>query len=136
MSIIDIFKDTESLILEFFIAALIVGAIGSLLGIISYFKERKNYKIIVTGRKLIKTSRVFIIMSYIFYLLMYTEIVITYPNKEYILLRLIATIFLIPLVLLMIFSKKIKAINIIYLIMSLILIIIEVLVGLKYFNII
>ena len=75
-------------------------------------------------------------MSYIFYLLMYTEIVITYPNKEYILLRLIATIFLIPLILLMIFSKKIKAINIIYLIMSLILIIIEVLVGLKYFNII
>ena len=71
MSIIDIFKDTESLILEFFIAALIVGAIGSLLGIISYFKERKNYKTIVTGRKLIKTSRFLIIISFILYLLLF-----------------------------------------------------------------
>ena len=136
MDIIEIFKNDESMILDFFTFALIIGIFGSLLGIISYFKERKNYKTIVTGRKLIKTSRFLIIISFILYLLMYSEIVIAYPNKEYILLRLIAIIFLIPLIFLLILKNKKKASNIIYLIMSLILIIIEVLVGLKYFNII
>ena len=136
MDIIEIFKNDESMILDFFTFALIIGIFGSLLGIISYFKERKNYKTIVTGRKLIKTSRFLIITSFILYLLMYSEIVIAYPNKEYILLRLIAIIFLIPLIFLMILKNKKKASNIIYLIMSIILIIVEILIGLYYFNII
>ena len=136
MDIIEIFKNDESMILDFFTFALIIGIFGSLLGIISYFKERKNYKTIVTGRKLIKTSRFLIITSFILYLLMYSEIVIAYPNKEYILLRLIAIIFLIPLIFLLILKNKKKASNIIYLIMSIILIIVEILIGLYYFNII
>ena len=136
MDIIEIFKNDESMILDFFTFALIIGIFGSLLGIISYFKERKNYKTIVTGRKLIKTSRFLIIISFILYLLMYSEIVIAYPNKEYILLRLIAIIFLIPLIFLLILKNKKKASNIIYLIMSIILIIVEILIGLYYFNII
>lgn len=136
MDIIEIFKNDESMILDFFTFALIIGIFGSLLGIISYFKERKNYKTIVTGRKLIKTSRFLIITSFILYLLMYSEIVIAYPNKEYILLRLIAIIFLIPLIFLLILKNKKKASNIIYLIMSIILIIVEILIVLYYFNII
>lgn len=136
MDIIEVFKNDESMILDFFTFALIIGIFGSILGIISYFKERKNYKSVVTGRKLIKISRFLIVTSFILYLLMFSEIVITYPNKEYILLRFIAIIFLIPLIFLMILKNKKKASNITYLIMSIMLIIVEIIIGLYYFKII